>query len=153
MANIDFKDGYRVHEFVVEIEGSEGPNITKVNGLTAGQVEAIEQPHGGANITRKITSGIIKHGDLTLERNLDGSKADADFETWFQEMFAVDGTGTGSKIGRKGSIVVKEDQEEVMRFVFEGAWIKSSKFSDLDAASSGLLKQTIVLTVERMYRV
>jgi hypothetical protein len=40
-----------------------------------------------------------------------------------------------------------------MRFAFEGAWIKSSKFTDLDAASSGLMKQTIVLAIERMYRV
>jgi hypothetical protein len=54
---------------------------------------------------------------------------------------------------RNGSIVVKEHQAEVMRFVFEGAWIKSSKFSDLDASTSGLMKQTIVLAVERMYRV
>ena len=43
--------------------------------------------------------------------------------------------------------------QEVLRFAFEGAWIKSSKFSDLDAASSDLMKQTIVLAVERMYRV
>jgi hypothetical protein len=43
--------------------------------------------------------------------------------------------------------------KEIMRFAFEGAWIKSSKFSDLNAGSSELMKQTIVLSVERKYRV
>lgn len=153
MAALNFKESYKTHEFVVEIEGIESPNITKVTGLTEGEVEAIEQPDGGSNIIHKISSGIIKYGDLTLERNMDGSNADQGFKEWFQTMFAIDGTGTGSKLRRNGSIVVKEHQQEVMRFVFEGAWIKSSKFSDLDAGNSGLLKQTIVLAVERMYRV
>ncbi|TEB07876.1 T4-like virus tail tube protein gp19 [Pelotomaculum schinkii] len=153
MAALGFNEAYRTHEFVVEIEGIESPNITKVTGLTEGEVEAIEQPDGGANITHKISSGIIKYGDLTLERNMDGSNADKGFKEWFQTMFTIDGTGTGSQLRRNGSIVVKEHQKEVMRFVFEGAWIKSSKFSDLDAGSSGLMKQTIVLAIERMYRV
>ena len=153
MAALSFQEAYRTHEFVVEIEGIESPNITKVTGLTEGEVEAIEQPDGGSNITHKISSGIIKYNDLTLERNMDGSAADKGFKEWFQTMFTIDGTGTGSQLRRNGSVVVKVHQKEVMRFVFEGAWIKSSKFSDLDAGASGLMKQTIVLAVERMYRV
>lgn len=152
MASSGFNEAYRTHEFVVEIEGIESPNITKVSGLTEGEVDAIEQADGGANITHKISSGIIKYGDLTLERNLDGSKADADFKKWFQDMFKLDGKGTGSKLSRNGSVVLKVHGSEVLRFVFEGGWIKSSKFTDLDAASSGLMKQTIVMAVERMYR-
>jgi phage tail-like protein len=124
-----------------------------VTGLSEGIVEAIEQPDGQANIIHKISSGIVKYDDLTLERNMDGSNADRGFQEWFQTMFTVDGTGTGSKLRRNGSGVVKEHRQEVMRFVFEGAWIKSSKFSNLDASGSGLLKQTIVLAVERIYRV
>ena len=34
MAALSFKEAYRTHEFVVEIEGIESPNITKVSGLT-----------------------------------------------------------------------------------------------------------------------
>lgn len=152
MANFGFDEAYRTHEFVVEIDGIESPRITKVTGLTEGDVEAIEQPDGGSNITHKISSGIIKYGDLTLERNMDGTKTDKDFFDWFKSMFKIDGTGLGSKLRRNGSVVLKEHQKEVMRFTFEGAWIKSSKFSDLDAGASGLMKQTIVLAVERMYR-
>jgi phage tail-like protein len=153
MAEFAFTEAYRSHEFTVEIEGVTSPNITKVTGLSEGEVEAIDQPDGGANITHKISSGIIKYGDLTLERNLDGGKGDHEFISWFKEMFKIDGKGTGSKMRRNGSVVLKMHGEEVVRFAFEGAWVKSSKFTDLDAASSGLMKQTIVLAVERMYRV
>lgn len=153
MADFGFNEAYRTDEFVVEIEGIESPGITKVDGLSEGEIDAIDQPDGGANITHKISSGIIKYGDLTLDRNIDGSQADADFKSWFDEMFKLDGTGTGSQMRRNGSVVKKQFGQEVLRFAFEGAWIKSSKFTALDAASSDLMKQTIVLAVERMYRV
>jgi phage tail-like protein len=153
MADFGFTEAFRTDEFVVEIEGIESPGITKVSGLSEGQVDAIDQPDGGANITHKISSGIVKYDDLTLERNMDGTQTDADFKAWFQEMFKLDGSGTGSQLRRNGSIVKKQFGQEVLRFAFEGAWIKSSKFSDLDAASSNLMKQTIILAVERMYRV
>jgi phage tail-like protein len=148
-----FVEAYRTHEFVVEIEGIPSPQITKVSGLTDGEVDAIDQPDGGVNHVHKISATIIKYGDVTLERHLDGSQADADFHNWFKEMFKLDGTGIGSALRRNGSIVKKQFGTEVVRWAFEGAWIKSSKFSDLDAKADGLLTQTIVLAVERMYRV
>jgi len=153
VSGLGFTEAFRTDEFVVEIEGIESPNITKVSGLSEGDVDAIDQADGGSNITHKISSGIIKYDDVTLERNLDGSQADTDFKDWFNEMFRLDGTGTGSAMRRNGSVVKKQLGEEVLRFAFEGAWIKSSKFSDLDAATSDLMKQTIVLSIARMYRV
>lgn len=153
MADFGFNEAYRTDEFVVEIEGIESPGITKVAGLGEGDVDAIDQPDGGSQVHHKISSGIVKYDDLTLERNMDGSEADEAFRTWFTEMFKLDGTGTGSQLRRNGSVVKKQFGEEVLRFAFEGAWVKSSKFSDLDAGSSELMKQTLVLAVERMYRV
>lgn len=152
MADFGFTEAYRTDEFVVEIDGLTSPGITKVSGLSEGEIEAIDQPDAGANITHKISSGIIKYDDLTLERNMDGTQADADFKAWFDEMFNIDGTGTGSQLRKSGSVVKKQFGEEVLRFSFEGAWIKSSKFTDLDASSSTLMKQTIVLAVERLIR-
>ena len=153
MAALTFYEAYRTHEFFVEIEGIPSPRITKVLGLSEGSVDPIDQPDGGANFVHKISSGIIKYEDLTLERNIDGKDGHKDFKKWFQDMFSMDGAGTGSKLRRNGSVVVKLHKVEVMRFAFLGAWIKSSKFSDLDASQSGLMKQTIVLAVEQMYRV
>jgi phage tail-like protein len=124
-----------------------------VSGLNEGEIDAIDQPDGGANIIHKISRCLIKYGDVTLERHLDGTKTDEDFRKWFDEMFKLDGTGKGSNLRRNGSVVKKQFGTEVMRFAFEGAWIKSSRFSDLDASADGLFMQTIVLSVERLYRV
>lgn len=152
-APIGFTEALHTKEFVVEIEGIESPGITKVTGLGEGDVDHIDQPDGGANIVHKISSGIVKYDDITLERHMDGTQSDEDFRLWFDEMFKVDGTGQGSLLRRNGSIVVKRFGEEVMRFAFEGAWMKSSKFTDLDASTDGLMVQTIVLSVERIFRV
>jgi phage tail-like protein len=153
MPDFGFTEAFRTNEFVVEIEGIESPGITSVSGLGEGNVEAIDQSDGGSNITHKISSGLVTYDDVTLERNMDGTQADNDFRAWFEEMFKIDGTGIGSQLRRNGSVVKLQFGQEVMRFAFEGAWMKSSKFSDLDAGSSELMKQTIVLAVERMYRV
>jgi phage tail-like protein len=152
MADLGFKEAYRTNEFVVEIEGIESPGITKVTGLSDGEVDVIEQHDAGSNVVHKISAGIIKYGDVTLERNMDGTAADDAFKTWFYTMFSLDGTGIGSGLRRSGSIVKKQFGAEVLRFVFEGAWMKSSKFTDLDAGANALMKQTIVLAVERVYR-
>ena len=148
-----FIESWRTHEFVVEIEGIPSTGITKVSGITEGEVDAIEQPDGGSPFVHKIPSTMIKYGDITLERHMDGTDADNQFKTWWRTMFKVDGTGTAPTIRKNGSIVKKQFGTEVMRFAFEGAWIKSSKFTDFDAKSDGLLVQTIVLAVERIYRV
>jgi len=153
MAAISFYEAFRTHEFFVEIDNMQSPRITKVSGLSEGEVEALEQADGGDNILHKVSSGIIKYEDLTLERYMDGTKSDTDFKDWFEAMFSRDGTGKGSFLRRSGSVVVYLHRSEVLRFTFEGAWIKSSKFGDLDASQSGLMKQTIVLAVERLYRV
>jgi phage tail-like protein len=152
MADLGFTEAFRTNEFVVEIEGIQSPGITKVSGVSEGEVDSIDQHDGGANVVHKISAGIIKYGDITLERNMDGTASDTDFQTWFYAMFSLDGTGIGSGLRRSGSIVKKQFGREVMRFVFEGAWIKSSKFSDLDAGANALMKQTLVLAVERVYR-
>lgn len=152
MANVAFTEAFRTNEFIVEIEGIGSPGVTKVSSLSEGEIDVIEQPDGGSNTIHKISSGIIKFGDITIERNMDGTKADDDFKKWFSTMFKTDGFGLGSKLRRNGAIIKKQNGQEKLRLVFEGAWIKSSKFSDLDAGTSGLFKQTIVLSIERMYR-
>jgi len=147
-----FVESFRTHEFVVEIEGIPSPGITKVGGLDEGEISVIEQPDAGSNHVHKIP-GMVKYADITLERHMDGTQTDADFHDWFREMFNLDGKGHGENLRRNGSIVKKHFGQEVIRWAFEGAWIKSSKFTDLDAKSDGLLVQTIVLSVEEVYRV
>ncbi len=154
MADLGFNEAYRTHEFVVQIDGIDSPGITKVTGLTDGDIDDIKQDDGGANITHKLSSGIIKFGDLTLERNMDGSPADAAFLNWFQTSFKINGSGLGSSpsIRKHGTVIKKQYGQQVMQFAFYGAWVKSSKFTDLDASTSALMKQTIVLSIDSMER-
>ena len=130
-----FLESFRTHEFVVEIEGIPSPGITKVSGLSEGEVDAIDQPDGGSPFVHKIPSTMIKYGDITLERHMDGSDTDTQFRVWWQTMFKVDGSGTAPTIRKNGSVVKRQFGVEVMRFAFEGAWIKSSKFSDFETSS------------------
>ena len=147
-----FFESYRTHEFYVDIDNVP-VGITKVSGLTDGEVDAIEQPDGGSPFVHKIPSTIIKFGDVTLERHMDGSPQDAFFKDWWTAMFNLDGSGTNPTVRKNGSIYHKQFGEEKVRFAFEGGWVKSSRFADFDAKSDGLLTQTIVLAIERMHRV
>jgi hypothetical protein len=53
--NLSLNEVYQRHEFVMEIEGIESPNITKVSGLGKGEMEAIEKPSGStASLKRSI---------------------------------------------------------------------------------------------------
>lgn len=142
MAELTFKESYRTHGFAVEIGGTRCP-VTKVTGLNEGMTDTIDQSEGGSNIVRKISSGIVKFDTLVVERNVDGSEFDKFFKDWFNEMFQIDGRSRGSSVRRNGAIIKLENGQEVMRFSFYEGWIKSSKFADLEAASTNLFKQTI----------
>lgn len=152
MAELTFQESYRTHGFLVEIEGTQCP-VTKVSGLNEGMTDVIEQPDGGSPTVHKISSGIIKFDTLVIERNMDGSRFDAFFKDWFAEMFQLNGATGNSSVRRNGAVLKLENDEEVLRFAFYGAWIKSSKLADLEAASTNLFKQTIELEHEGLERV
>ena len=142
MAELTFKESYRTHGFVVEIEGTRVP-VTKVTGLTEGMTDTIEQIDGGDSYVRKIASGIVKFDTLVIERNMDGSEFDRLFREWFSEMFQLNGKSRGSSVRRNGAIIKLENGQEVLRFAFYEGWIKSSKLSDLESGSTNLFKQTV----------
>jgi phage tail-like protein len=152
MAELTFQESFRTHGFVVEIEGTQCP-VTKVTGLNEGTTDTIEQFDAGSVTPHKISSGIVKFDPLVIERNADGSRFDDFFKDWFAEMFQLNGDSRGSSVRRNGAVLKMENGNEVMRFAFYGAWVKSSKFSDLEAGSSGLFKQTLELEHEGLERV
>src|SRR5688500_15801546 len=116
-----FPEAFRANEYEVSIEGSVSPGVSRVAGLGDGEVDAIDQPHGGSRVIHKISTGIVKFDDITLERYMDGTADDQLFYDWFKQMFDIEGAGGGSTIRRNGSIVIKRFGQEVMRFTFEGA--------------------------------
>ena len=69
-------------------------------------------------------------------------------------MFDLNATSQGgSSVRKNGMIEKRHNGEKVMTFAFYNAWIKSSKFTDLEAGSTALLKQTIVLEHEGLEHV
>jgi phage tail-like protein len=136
---------YRANEFTVEIGTVESPTVSKVSGLSMGETGVIEVPEGGTNIVHKTSTGVVKFQPLTIERYVDGSKDDKDFKSFFEDMFKLGKGGQGSTIRRDGAIVKKQFGQEVFRLVFYGAWVRAAHFTDLEAGSANLLKQTVVL--------
>jgi phage tail-like protein len=152
MAEMTFREGYRTHGFALEIAGVRCP-VTKVTGLSDGAIDVITQSDGGSTFERKIASGIVKFDDLTVERIVDGSLFDALFQEWFAEMFLLNGPSRGSSIRRNGAVIKLENGQEVMRFLFFEGWVVSSKFTDLEAGSANLFKQTVVIAHSGLQRV
>ncbi|MFE0250663.1 phage tail protein [Streptomyces sp. NPDC059010] len=152
MSELTFQESYRTHGFLVEIDGTQCP-VTKVTGLGEGTTEVLEQPDSGSQVVHKISSQVVKFDNLVLERNVDGSRFDTYFKDWFSEMFRLNGASAGSSVRRNMAVVKTENQQEVMRFAVYGAWVISSKFSDLEAGSAGLFKQIIEIAHDGMERV
>jgi phage tail-like protein len=152
MAELTFQEAYRTHGFLLEIEGTQCP-VTKVTGLSEGTTETIEQFDGGSSTPHKISSGFRKWEPLVIERNMDGSRFDGFFQDWFTEMFQLNGVTRDSSVRRNGAVILVQHDQEILRFAFYEAWIKSSKFADLEAGSTTLFKQTVTLEHQGMERV
>lgn len=150
----DIWESYRTSEFVLVIDGTESPGVTKVSGLSEGEIDTIDQADGGSGKIYKIASAVIKYESLTIERNVDGSPEDQRFRRWFQQTFQLNQpTQGGSGVRKNGMIIKRHNGAPVLTFAFYNAWVKSSKFSDLEAGSNNLFKQTIVLEHEGLERV
>jgi phage tail-like protein len=120
-----------------------------VSGLSEGEIDTIEQPDGGSNHVYKVAATKIKFEPLTIERYVDGSNDDKLFQDWFHSTFKLDNLRNGgSSVRRNGMIAKLHNGRRVLIFSFKNAWVKSSKFTDLEAGSTGLMKQTIVLEHE-----
>jgi phage tail-like protein len=150
----DFWESYRANEFVLVIDGVPSPGVSKVSGLSEGEIDTIEQADGGTAHVYKIAAAKIKYEPLTIERYVDGSPQDQRFRDWFGQTFDLNSiTQGGSRVRKHGTIEKRHNGNKVMTFLFKNAWIKSSKFTDLEAGSTALLKQTIVLEHEGLERV
>jgi phage tail-like protein len=150
----DFFETYRANEFVLVVDGTESPGVSKISGLSEGEIDTIEQPDGGTPFVHKIAASKIKFESLTIERYVDGSPEDKRFQDWFSSTFRLNSaTQGGSSIRKNGMIVKRHDGTPVITFAFYNAWVKSSKFTDLEAGSTNAFKQTIVLEHDGLERV
>ena len=150
----DFWESYRADEFVFLIDGQESPGVHKVSGLSEGEYETIEQPDAATHHVYKIAGPKVKFESLTIERYVDGSPEDKRFQDWFKQTFNLNSnTQGGSSVRKSGMIIKRHNGVPVLTFAFYNAWIKSSKFTDLEAGTNSHFKQTIMLEHEGLERV
>lgn len=93
-------ESYRANEFTLEIDGLLSPSVSKVSGLSEGEIETVEQPDGGTNHVYKLAGNKVKFEPLMIERYVDGSPDDAALKDWFSETFVRIGAGAGSSARR-----------------------------------------------------
>jgi phage tail-like protein len=149
----DFYESFRANEFIFWVDGTQSPGVTKISGLSEGEIDTIEQADGATNHVYKVAATKIKFEPLTVERYVDGSPEDARFRKWFQSTFQLNNPKNGGSSVRKNGMIQKlHNGQVVLTFSFTNAWVKSSKFTDLEAGSTGLMKQTIVLEHEGLQR-
>lgn len=145
----EFWESYLADQYVVTIANVPCPGVTKVTGLNLGEFDTIEQPHGGSHHVYKISSQKVKFQPLTIERRVDGSDEDRFFREWFKETFDLNSDrASGSRVRKSGFIFKRHDGQDVMKFAFYHAWVKSTSFTDLEAGSNSLFIQTITLEHE-----
>jgi phage tail-like protein len=150
----DIWEGYKSTEYLLMVGSVESPSVTRITGLSEGEYDTIEQPDGGSSHVHKISSTKVKFDSLTIERRVDGSPDDQLFLDWWRETFNLtENTSHGSSIRRNGQIIKRHNGEDVMVFTFKDAWVKSSKFSDLEAGTDNFFTQTIVLEHEGLERI
>jgi phage tail-like protein len=149
----DFYEGLRANEFIFWVDGTQSPGVSKISGLSEGEIDTIEQPDGGTNHVYKVAATKIKFESLTIERYVDGSPEDKRFKDWFDATFKLNTLQNGGSTVRKNGMIQKlHNGQVVLTFSFTNAWVKSSKFTDLEAGSTTLMKQTIVLEHEGLQR-
>ncbi|HCH65130.1 MAG: hypothetical protein CL927_10350 [Deltaproteobacteria bacterium] len=158
MATVDSTDTFvGSFHFEVTIPGVSDTNaayntkFTRVSGVSSESEQLTWMQ--GSDRSVNTAPGRVKYADITLERVFDGVDA---FYTWRRriengQFITADGTSTGYR----RDVVVRmfrrdfrvEGTKCVRKMVLRGAWPSRWQLPDLDANSSNLAIETIVLTV------
>jgi phage tail-like protein len=133
------------HSFGLEFDGVLIKSITEVSGLKMEQdvVELKENGADGKYVIKKLP-GRWKAAEITLTRGL---TADNSFEKWVKD-------SQFGKMGdaRKGGAIIVYDFEgaAIKRYKLTNAWPKSLEIGQLQAGSTNVLTEKLVLTCERL---
>lgn len=136
-------DPYRSFNFLVELEGIAQASFTDCSGL-ASTTEIIETREGGDNTTMRKLPGKTSFGDITLKWGLTNST-----ELWDWRQQIVDGI----VVRKNGSIVVRHNNVEVVRWNFVNAWPTKWEGPTFSGKANDIAIDTLVLANEGVTRV
>lgn len=126
--------------FKVTIEGMTSSNFDLVSGMGLTFEDVKQQAEKGISMVNR--PGRYHARDITLRRRL---KKDKEMANWVKILKG------GKQDRRAGSIIILDDEDkEVARYNFTGAWPKDWFNSDLtkDGKGNSILSETIVLSVQ-----
>lgn len=135
-------DPYRSFNFLVELEGIAQASFTDCSGL-ASTTEIIETREGGDNTTMRKLPGKTSFGDITLKWGLTNSS-----ELWDWRQQIVDGI----VVRKNGSIVVRHNNVEVVRWNFVNAWPTKWEGPTFSGKANDIAIDTLVLANEGVTR-
>jgi phage tail-like protein len=141
-------DPYRNFKYEVECQGFPRAGFSKISGLKQ-TTEVTDYREGGENETPRRLPGQTTFDDVTFER---GISQDTDFLDWTNEIFDVDnvdGNQGGNDFRKDITIWLKDKAgNRVLKWMMRRAWPKERSYGDLDASSSDVLIETLVMCHE-----
>jgi len=137
------RDPLPAYRFHVEIGGIRRAGFRQVSGLDI-TIEPIEAPEGGRREPAKVP-GRVRYADITLRY---GVVKDPWVYEWVRSFIQDKGER------QHGSIVLVDQQgKDTVRWNFFDAFPTKLTVGDLNAQTSDVLVDTLVLAVERLERV
>ena len=135
--------------FVLEIDKVQIASFKAVSGLK-NEIEAIEYKTSNekGQLRTFYHPGAVKWGDITLERNYDGSNSLYDWYYNLTENFNPD----TDKV--TGAIYASDkNNTETMRWEFEGAWPSSYEGPELSVDKNEIATEKVTIKIEGLKKV
>lgn len=139
-------------KFKVEIDGFASASFSKVSGLEV-EVEPIMHHEGGSLVPNK-QPGLVKFGQLTLERGVTG---DRDFLNWITTVVALSAAGVGAvntglptPLYKRNLDIVQMDRDGavVKRYSVYGAWPTKYVAGEWASDANEVVVESITLEVD-----
>ncbi|MEO1427826.1 MAG: phage tail protein [Cyanobacteria bacterium J06633_8] len=148
-------------KFSANFDGLDGLVVRKISGISTTFETAGDSAAFGISTNAKTqmqaTISAVTNGEITFE--FVGTTGDTRLNTWMIESHSTGGqmSGGGSKTAgerKTGSIIVMNQAgEEAARWDLTGCMPKSYKSSKLEAGSTDLFIETVVIIYEYLHRV
>lgn len=146
-------DGIPGFLFRISMEGFDIGQASKIDGLNADN-EVITYRGGAESDTVRKQRGLMKYGDVTIERMYTNNS-----DAWNMLGLVFEPTvgllGVSSPIYKTNMTIsmLNHDGTERVKFYLRNVWVKSYEINNLDANSSNYSVEKIVLTHEGLSKI
>jgi len=149
---ISGNDPYRAMKYRVSVLGIGNMGFSKISGISQ-ESDVIEYRNGNQTLTMRKYPGLIKQGEVTLERGVSNNLDMFALLAWREAASTTLGGGGGRDgLGLYKLPVTIEvmDRTGDLSYVIQldEAWPMRLEYSDLDASSSEILISSLVLAHE-----